>query len=139
MQKEAKMENPIYISIATNPQKSVILKNRKNEEDISLNPGAMFGEGHYGFILISDTKEGKKRSVYPTQNRIDAIGTDGDILGDIKVFEYGKFNPWRFSCTGELKEESSYNPNSRKDIEYVAKTYDMTEEEAISFISPKSL
>ena len=35
----------------------------------------------------------------------------------------GKFHPWKFSGKGELLQEASYNPYSRKDQEYYYKKY----------------
>lgn len=130
---EPTLKNPISIKIALNPEESVILKDESSDKDYPLYPGAMIGTEHYGFILKFDSEEGEKEVIYPTQNRIDAIGTDEDFYGDLKIFEKGKYNPWLFTFDGKFKNKSSYNQYSRKDKDFVDDCYQLNEEESECF------
>lgn len=124
---EPTLKNPISIKIARNPEESVILKDENIQENYPLCPGAMLGTVHYGFVLIIDTLKGQKEVVYPTQNRIDAVGIEGDICGDLKIFEKGKYHPWLFTFDGKLKNESSYNQYSKRDKAFVEDCYGLNE------------
>lgn len=119
--------NPLNIKISRNPEESVILKDENIKEDYPLYPGAMLGTVHYGFILIIDTDKGQKEVVYPTQNGIDAVGIEGDIYGDLKVFENGKYHPWIFGYDGKFKKEASYNQYSTRDKAFVEDCYGLNE------------
>ena len=107
---EPVLKNPLCVKIARNPEESVILKDELVQQDYPLYPGVMLGDEHYGFVLIIDTDKGQKEVYYPTQNRIDAIGIEGNEFGDLKVFENGKYHSWLFTYNGKFKEEASYNP-----------------------------
>lgn len=134
---EPTLKNPIRIMIALNPEESVILKDEYIQEEYPLNPGVMLGGEHYGFILIIHTPKGQKEITYPTQNRIEAIGMEGNFLGDIKVFEKGKYHPWLFSFDGQLKKESSYNPYSKNDEKFVEDCYELNSQEDDCFTLQK--
>lgn len=124
---EPTLMNPLNIKISRNPEESVILKDENIKEDYPLYPGVMLGNVHYGFILIIDTDKGQKEVVYPTQNRIDAVGIEGNIYGDLKVFENGKYHPWLFGYDGKFKKEASYNQYSRRDKAFVEDCYGLNE------------
>lgn len=124
---EPKLENPLKVKISKKPEQSMILKDEYVIKDYSLCPGAIIGTVHYGFILIFDTENGEKEVVYPTQNRIDAIGIEGNCYNDLKVFENGKYNPWVFTFDGKFKKQASYNQYSKKDKEFVEEVYDLNE------------
>ena len=123
------IKNPISLKIDRRvPERSVILSDDGDEANLTLYPGAMIGGEHYGFILviddvIIDNKRVQKEIIYPTQNRIEAIGSEKHEFDDIKVFEQGKYNPWRFSYKGIFKEEASYSPYSRMDKEFIHKVF----------------
>lgn len=124
---EGTLVNPIRIKISRNPKESTILKDGNIKENYPLYPGVILGTIHYGFILIIDTEKGQKEVVYPTQNRIDAVGIEGDVLGDLKIFENGKYYPWLFSYDGKLKKDSSYNPYSRRDVAFIEDCYGLND------------
>lgn len=124
---EPTLQNPVRIKIALNPEESVILKDENITEDYPLCPGAMFGTLHYGFILVIETLKGEKELVYPTQNRIDAVGIEADICNDIKIFENGKYNPWLFTFDGKLKNKASYNQYSKRDNAFIEECYGLNE------------
>ena len=130
---EPTLMNPISIRIEKNPEKSKILKDDIVDKDYPLHPGAVFGDVHYGFILIIDTDHGQKEVVYPTQTKLYAAATEGAFYEDLKIFEDGKYHPWRFDCNGDLKEIASYNPYSRRDQEYVEDHYGLSGAEAEEF------
>lgn len=123
-------KNPLRVKIVENSEKSMILKDEFILQDFPLYPGIVLGTEHYGFILIIDVNGRQKEVYYPTQNKIDSIGIEGDVFGDLKVFEYGKYHPWIFSSDGEFKQEASYNPYSRRDRAFVEDVYDLNMEEA---------
>lgn len=131
------LKNPVNIKIARDSANSVILKDDDNKEEYPLFPGAILGTENYGFVLVIDTKKGQKEMVYPTQNRIDAIGIDGNVENDIKIFEEGKYNPWVFTCDGILKSEASYNPYSRRDNEYIKECCNLDEKTSDGFTLQK--
>ena len=105
----------------------MILQDELVKKDYPLCPGVMLGTLHYGFILMFDTEHGKKEVVYPTQNRIDAIGIEGYCYNDLKVFENGKYHPWLFTFDGKFKKQASYNQYSKRDKKFVEEVYDLNE------------
>ena len=125
-----KMENPIYIKIDNNPNKSVILG---NEENIPLYPGCKIESGHYGFIIIMEN--GKEESIFPTQNEIASVGIVNDVLDDLIIFEKGKEFPWIFTYDGILENKSSFSFHSRSDMEYIEEIYGMSRNETIDYLS----
>ena len=126
--------NPVRIRIGDEPEKSKILSSDANEIEYPLFPGAMLGSLHYGFIILKKNKNGREiERAYPTQNRIDAVGIEDGFFGDLKVFEEGKYHPWVFTFDGEYKRESSYNPYSKRDKEYVNKEFGLREPSSDSF------
>ena len=115
--------NPVRIRIAKDPEKSLILRDGVSDCDYPLYPGAMLGGKQYGFLLQIERDGEPKEVAYPTQNRIEAVGIEGHHEGDLKIFEEGKYHPWVFTFNGKLKNESSYNQYSRKDISYVRERF----------------
>lgn len=124
---EPKLENPLRVQISLDPEKSMILQDEFVKKDYPLCPGVMLGTLHYGFILIFNTEHGKREVVYPTQNRIDAIGIEGHCYNDLKVFENGKYHPWVFTFDGKFKKQASYNQYSKRDKKFVEEVYDLNE------------
>lgn len=132
------LKNPLSVKISKNPEESVILKDETIKEDYPLYPGVVLETEHYGFILIIDTDEGQREVHYPTQNRIGAIGIEGNVFGNIKVFESGKYHPWLFSNDGEFKQEASFNPHSRKDKDFIEEVYSTDMEDAVNRFALKT-
>lgn len=102
---EPKFKDPIEIKIALDPKKSIACF-EKNSRTYPLCPGVMIGDVHYGFILTIETTKGEKKVYYPTQNRIDALGSS-DETDDLKIYEEGKYYPWIFNYKGKLKAKAS--------------------------------
>lgn len=126
--------NPVRIKIGDEPEKSKILSSDASEIEYPLFPGAMLGSLHYGFIILKKGLNGKAvEKAYPTQNRIDAVGIEGGFYGDLKIFEEGKYHPWVFTFEGDYKGESSYNPYSRRDKEYVNEEFGLEDSSKDSF------
>ena len=132
------LKNPLSVKISKNPEESEVLKDETIKEDYPLYPGVVLETEHYGFILIIDTDEGQREVHYPTQNRIDAIGIEGNAFGDIKVFESGKYHPWLFSNDGKFKQEASFNPHSRKDRDFIEEVYSTDMEDAVNRFALKT-
>ncbi len=120
---EPQLIHPIQIKISRNPGESVILHDENISKDYPLWPGAILVDVHYGFVLIIDSEEGVKEAIYPTQNRIDAVGIEKSPTEVLKVFEKGKYRPWIFGCDGVFKEKASYNPFSKLDKEFIQDCY----------------
>ena len=131
------LKNPLCVKIARNSERSVILKDEFVKQDYPLYPGAIFETEHYGFVLIIDTDKGQKEVYYPTQNRVNAIGIAGGELGDLKVFENGKYHPWLFSYDGNFKQEASYNLYSISDKAFVESVYGLNMKDAVACFNLK--
>lgn len=135
--KEKKMENPLKIKIVrTHEVKSFIMKDELVNQDYPLSPGVVLGTEHYGFIFYIETLNGCKEKYYPTENKIDAVVSEGNEWKDvdIKIYENGKYNPWIFTNDGIFKQEASYNPYSRRDRQYMDKVYELNNNEDRHFI-----
>ena len=111
---ESKIKEPICIKLG-HYQKE-ILADCRIRKNYPLDPGVMLGSIHYGFILISEDGSNQVEKTYPTQFKIDGISFESGIL---KIYEQGKYNPWRFDEKGNLLECSSFNLLSRKDLEFL--------------------
>lgn len=125
--------NPVRIRMYDEPEKSRILGDDPGDIEYPLYPGAMLGSLHYGFVIIKGEDGSEVEQAYPTQNRIDAVGIEGSAYGELKVFEDGKYNPWRFTYNGEFKENSSYNPLSKRDKEFVDTEFGLSDTSKDSF------
>lgn len=122
---EPKIENPLRIQISPDPEQCMILQDELVKRDYPLSKGAIIGTIKYGFILVFDTDSGRKEAAYPTQNRIDAVGTEG---GTLSIYEKGKYNPWKFSLDGTLKKQASRNRMSAMEANYIQEVYNLNEE-----------
>ena len=120
---EPKFINPIEIKIAMDPKKSTACF-EKDSISYPLCPGVMIGDEHYGFILTIETSKGEKKFYYPTQNRIDALGSNEE-KDDLKIYEEGKQYPWIFNHKGKLKTKAS------------CKKYNIPEETSNGFVLQK--
>ena len=98
---EPKIDKPLRIRLGVNDNK--ILADDSCSEDYPLSPGVMFGDQHFGFSLIVDTKKGQRETIYPTQCNIQAVGLDNGIL---KVYEAHKRGSWRFQKNGVMQHSS---------------------------------
>lgn len=126
--------NPINIKIALDPEESVILKDDDVQENYPLFPGVMLGTEHYGFVLLIDSANGQKEIIYPTQNRIEAVGIEKSTYhSELKIFEKSKYHPWVFTPDGKFKSESSYNQYSRRDKLFVKECYGLNENSSECF------
>lgn len=128
------VKNPISIKISRKPEESMILKDEVIGEDYPLFPGAMIGTENYGFVLIIDTDKGQKEVVYPTQNRIQALGMK-EWYGDIEIHEEGKYHPWLFTYEGKFKEKASYNEHSRRDRAFIEDCYGLNSSEVEEYFT----
>lgn len=125
--KKACLKNPIKIKISND--ENFIIKDENIDENYPLYPGAMISSEHYGFILIVDSTKGQREIVYPTQNKITAIGMEKSNNDNIRIFEEGKYNPWIFTRKGLFKQKSSYNQYSRRDMEFIENCCELNNEE----------
>ncbi len=115
---EQRVLNPITIIIGNDKSSRRILFD--NREEYPVNPGVLIGGTHYGFILVREVKGRQVERVFPTQNRIEAVGVSSQETDtDFDVFEEGKYLPWKFNKTGKLIQAASYFEMSGNDREYI--------------------
>lgn len=120
------VKNPIKINIDRYLRNCVIQKDEFIDKDYPLYPGLVLGTEHYGFIFVIENEYGlKKEIIYPTNNKIDAIGMEYSDMDDIKIYENGKYNPWLFTYRGVFKKKATHNPYSKRDQKFVEKSYDL--------------
>lgn len=126
MEIEAKVENPLNLKLSKD--NSMIMEDLTTKQTHPLIPGAIIGDIHYGFFIITDTKDGQKEDFYPTQCRITAVGIVGEYL---RVYEEGKYNSWIFTLDGELIQHATFNKLSGEDRSYFSKNFGFYSEEAM--------
>lgn len=118
--------NPITFTVyGKDPIKNEILQDELNKNNFSIKKGAMIGRNRFGFIIIN--KITNKKTLYPTQCRVNGICIENDI---IKVFEEGKFHPWEFDLNGKMLKSATFEYHSRKDQEYIPENFDINLEKA---------
>lgn len=122
MRIDERILNPICIKLGKNS--GIIMTHNEEVKTYSLDPGAMFDEGHYGFVLISEHNGRQRETVYATQCRVHAVGMNHDTL---TIFEDGKKAPWKFSKSGKL-EHSTFNEFTeefKSQVDIISENYDM--------------
>jgi len=128
MQIEPKIQDPINIRLSKTANE--IMEDKTVNKSYPLIPGAMIGGEHYGFIIVSDTTRGQNEEIYPTASRITGAEIKEGIL---RIYEDGKYHPWKFKLDGTLIDHAKFNEMSRRDWEYLAENFqgyteeDMTE------------
>lgn len=107
-----------------------------NNEELAISPGLRIGGMSYGFkIVFKDKDKTISEEEYPTE--LNIAGIEGKVnnigeLQEVKVYENGKYNPWRFSCDAELISEGSFFPLNPKDAEFMKNNFveeDLTAEQ----------
>lgn len=120
------VKNPIKIKFDKYLMNCVIQKDEFIDKDYPLYPGLVLGTEHYGFIITIENEDGlQKETIYPTNNRIDGLGMEHHDMADLKIYENGKYNPWVFTFRGAFKQKATHNPYSKRDQEFVEKSYDL--------------
>lgn len=117
---EPKIDNPIIISLygQVEPKNKVVI----GKERVDLNQGCLIGGDYYGFSIYNNkTKETRH---YPTQCRVQGAEFDKDE-GVVKVYEEGKFNPWKFDIDGVLLQSATFNYLSRRDNQFVSDNFNL--------------
>ncbi len=118
MQIEPKIQEPLNLRLSKDT--NVIMEDKTTSETLPLEPGAMIGGEHYGFILVTDTNKGQNEEIYPTTSRIDAVEIrEGELI----IYEAGKYFPWKFQLDGTLIAHAKFNELSRRDWEYLAENH----------------
>ena len=108
------VKNPIKINIDRYLRNCVIQNDEFIDKDYPLYPGLVLGTEHYGFIFVIENEDGlKKEIIYPTNNKIDAIGMEYSDMDDIKIYR------------GVFKKKATHNPYSKRDQAFVEKSYDL--------------
>ncbi len=101
---EAEIKNPIKIRLKKD--KTVVLVNAKEVSEYPLEPGIMFSEEHYGFIIIVDHNNRQTEITYKTQCRVQGAAI---VRGKLKVFEENKKHPWIINQKTGKSEVSAFN------------------------------
>ena len=113
---EAVIKNPVTIEISeNNPQDSRIIVDNNQDKKYPLYPGVMLGKGRYGFVMRVATAKGIEERTYGTDGSIEAVGKDKEQDPALKIFEAGKYHPWRFDDEGNLVDKACIYKNPRKD------------------------
>lgn len=117
---EPKIDNPIIISLhgQVDPKNKIVI----GKERVDLNDGCLIGGDYYGFSIVNN--ETKETRHYPTQCRVQGAEFDKDE-GVVKVYEEGKFNPWKFDIDGVLMQSATFNYLSRRDNKYVSDNFSL--------------
>lgn len=107
---ELRRENPIVLKALNNQGELLI----GAKEQIVSNNGAVFSENHYGFDFT--TLENGMIN-HETQCPIFGVEVEDGLL---KVFEDGKFIPWKIDIkSGDVIECAKFLNISRRDIAYL--------------------
>lgn len=95
-------------------------------------PGVVLGDDYYGINIeiIQKNAKGELETIkksYFTEDSLYGINAESsypgskkvaldlDEITSISVYERDKYHPWKFSGTGDLLQEASYNAYSRQD------------------------
>lgn len=99
MAEEGIIKNLISIKLG---DENYILDDQNN--NISITPGVLVNNDHYGFSVICDFNGLQKETIYKTQNKICAIIIKN---GNLLVFEDGKSEPWVIKKNGTLVKSAT--------------------------------
>lgn len=125
---EKRIENPINLRLSANGNVVILLG-----EELSLEQGVVFGNGHYGFNLLVE-KDGEIIAIpYGTQCSIGGVQIVGDTLN---ILEENKYIPWRFNKeTGELVNEAIFSFLKRTEMAFLKENYGIVDEEGLARIN----
>lgn len=101
MEAKGKIKNPIIMKLSH--LGNVILPSNGVNETHPLEPGAVIGDEHYGFIVIVDKNNHQSHHIYLTDYPLEAVGIveNLDSKKELRIFEKNK-NPWCFNLQGDL-------------------------------------
>lgn len=122
-----KIAKPINLRISK--QCYELMADEEHDETYDLKKGVMLGGEHFGFIIIGDTSAGQKEAIYPTQCRVTAVEVDKENV--LKIYEEGKYFPWKFGLNGTKIEHATFNELSKRDLQYLADNFDIHSKEQI--------
>lgn len=83
--------------------------------------GLVLAGEHYG-LIIKNKQTGEEQQI-PTEGTIYGVESDKDSFCGYKVYENGKYHPWKINGNGKIIEEAQFNPYSRRDQEYYYSKY----------------
>lgn len=126
-------EKPIVIRLG---KYSDVIKFEDGKPNIyPINPGVVLGEGHYGFVIITEKENKEVKKVYKTST--DLYGIQLDEHNIINIFEDGFLIPWKFDRSGKLIQKAAFNEHLRSELEKAWVTYGITPESNPEFFGPK--
>ena len=99
----AKVNKPVCIKVTTD---NAVLSHEDSIQKYNLDNRIKISGEHYGFTLIKCIDEIEYKETYPTQERLSAVEVNDGILS---VYEYGKYNPWKFDNDGIMLENPTFN------------------------------
>lgn len=120
---KAKMKPYIYLPINIVIDKNNYNNNKLclNKEEYNINSGIKILSTHFGFIISDNTSKTEK--VFQTQCEISSIIQNEGV---IKIYEKGKFNPWKFDLNGNIIESATFNYHDISDkSDIIVKQYKM--------------
>lgn len=120
---KSKMKPYFYLPINIVIDKNNYNNNRLylNNKEYDINIGIKIMSTHFGFIISDNTE--KTENAFQTQCEISSIIQNEGI---IKIYEKGKFNPWKFDLNGNIIESATFNYHDISDeSDIIVKQYKM--------------
>lgn len=125
---EKKIDNEINLKLSPNGNVAIF-----EDEELSLENGVVFGGEHYGFNLIVEKDGELVATPYGTQCKVVGVQIVGDNL---TILEDNKYISWKFNKnTGDLVNEAVFSFLKRTEMEFLRKTFGVTDEEGLARIN----
>lgn len=111
---EPKLLNPVCIKIERYGVK--LLADEYVSQEYDLQKGVVFGDEHYGFVVISDVNGEPNEEIYPTQCPLYGMEFKDK---EIRVHEHNKMINWKFDINGKVIQPSMFFEQWEPDIEFL--------------------
>ncbi|MBO4245782.1 MAG: hypothetical protein J5892_03475 [Bacilli bacterium] len=121
------MKNPIKLLIKDTGKESLLLADEDVKKDYPLDSGVMLGTDNFGFVLKIDNSIVHRELYFPTQFRVKGVemkeeyvkASDRHPTYIIKVYEDGKYFPWKFYASGKLIEAARFTSLKENNIRFI--------------------
>jgi hypothetical protein len=111
-----KLLNPLTLDLID----CLSIPENKSDKAYPLKPGFINERNNYGFVIISASDGVVSKKIYPTEERIVAVGIEDKHL---YIYEEGKALAWAFNLEGTLKYEAIFNFKYDSDRKYYHEHY----------------
>lgn len=113
---EPKLFNPLCIQISEH-EPIILLPSDNVAQAYDLDKGVVLGGEHYGFVIISNNKNGEPiETIYPTQCSLYGMQHKDK---ELNIFENNKTLFWRFDNKGNLIEPSKFFKGRQPDANFL--------------------